>query len=242
MLLGGIGSQCSSAISTLQRVRANLRSTSVGRGYNQLFLSNKRKSANSFGQKRNRPINSWTHPFYCLSECNQTIVPCSNFERDVLLEAGLGEKKVTFPDLDGSSEEFRSVLYDAFPKLKDAGGYSFGKCKANSKQIEKLSSFCLQSPRVLRDRVGNARTYIIPMQRSLDINTTITVKDTELNVSKLQQCNCQHMFYFKVLEKCLSCNEEIPLIHLNEHLAECSQLRFVNARNNHVSISTGNTV
>ena len=92
----------------------------------------------------------------------------------MLLEAGLGEKKVFIPDVDASGEEFRSVLYEVYPKLKDAGGYAFGKCKANSKYVETLSSLCLMSPKVLRSRVGNARTYIIPMQRNLDLAPVLT--------------------------------------------------------------------
>ena len=68
-----------------------------------------------------------------------TLISCSNYEQDVLVEAGLGEKKVTFPNLDSLSEEFQLALNESFPKLKDAGGYTFGKCKENSKHIEKLS-------------------------------------------------------------------------------------------------------
>ena len=41
------------------------------------------------------------------------------------------KKRIFIPDIDASGEEFRSVLYEAFPKFKDAGGYGFGKCNAN---------------------------------------------------------------------------------------------------------------
>ena len=99
----------------------------------------------------------------------------------MLLEAGLGEKKVFIPDVDASGEEFRLVLFKAYPKLKDAGGYAFGKCKANSKYIELLSSFCLTSPKVLRSRVGNSRTYIIPLQRNLDLAPVLTDVKSEVS-------------------------------------------------------------
>ena len=179
--------QCDTALHALQRARANLNlqgNRRIGTRYSQLFLHPTKRSREHQGlhQKRCRTV-SWTHNFYCLNECQQSIIPCTNYERDALLEAGLGEKRVFIPDINASGEEFRSVLYEVFPKLKDAGGYCFGKCKANSKQIEMLSSYCLTSPKVLRSRVGNARTYIIPMQRSLSLDAVLT--DVKSNVSLL---------------------------------------------------------
>ena len=47
--------------------------------------------------------------------------------------------------------------------LKDAGGFIFAKCRSNSRQLDGLSPHYLTSPKLLRDRVGNARTYIIPI-------------------------------------------------------------------------------
>ena len=167
----------------LQRARGNAGANAgVGTRYSQLFLreAKRKRQSEDMSQKRPRTI-GWTHAFYCLSECRQSVVPQSNYERDILLEAGLGEKKVFIPDVDASGEEFRSVLYQAFPKLKDAGGYAFGKCKANSRCIELLSSYCLTSPQVLRSRVGNTRTYIIPMQKNLSLSAVLT--DVKANVS-----------------------------------------------------------
>ena len=154
----------------------------TGARYSQLFLhtTKRRRDSDTLHQKRYKTV-GWTHSFYCLSECQQNVIPCSNYERDALLEAGLGEKRVFIPDIDASGEEFRSILYEAFPKLKDAGGYGFGKGKANSKYIEMLSSYCLTSPKILRSRVGNARTYIIPLQRSLSLSAVLT--DVKSNVS-----------------------------------------------------------
>jgi len=53
----------------------------------------------------------------------------------------------------------------------------FGKGKANSKYIEVLSPYCLTSPRILRDRVGNAHTYIIPMQKDLSLSVSVKVEE-----------------------------------------------------------------
>ena len=179
--------QCDTALHALQRARASLNlqgNRRTGTRYSQLFLHPTKRSQEHQGlhRKRCRTI-GWTYSFYCLSECHQNVIPCTNCERDALLEAGLGEKRVFIPDIDASGEEFRSVLYEVFPKLKDAGGYGFGKCKANSKHIEMLSSYCLTSPKILRSRVGNARTYIIPLQRNLSLSAVLT--DMKSNVSLL---------------------------------------------------------
>ena len=37
--------------------------------------------------------------------------------------ADLGEKVIGFTKLDMDNDEFRGVLYDSYPKLRDAGGY-----------------------------------------------------------------------------------------------------------------------
>jgi len=116
-------------------------------------------------------MSNWTHTFYCLSQANQGYIPATNEERDLLMEAGLGEKKILIPDLDASGD----------PKLTDAGGYNFGKCKANSKFIELLSGYCLTSPKILRDRVGNTRTYIIPMQKDLDLSSVVDLGHSDVS-------------------------------------------------------------
>ena len=90
----------------------------------------------------------------------------------MLLEAGLGERKITIPDIDISSEEFRDLLFEEFPKLKEGGGFMFAKCRSNSRVLEPLSSLCLTSPRMLRDRVGSVRTYIFPLQKDLKLSST----------------------------------------------------------------------
>ena len=115
--------------------------------------------------------NSWTHKFFCLSRRDDTTIPTTDSEKNALLEAGLGERKIVFPDVDASAEEFRNILFEAFPKLQDGGGFTFCKGGINSRRLEPLSTLCLTSPAVLRDRAGNARTYIIPLQKDLDVSS-----------------------------------------------------------------------
>ena len=49
----------------------------------------------------------------------------------------------------------------------------FAKCGISTRVLEPLSSFCLTSPRRLRDRVGSARAYILPLQRNLDLTSVL---------------------------------------------------------------------
>ena len=75
----------------------------------------------------------------------------------MLLEAGLGEQKVTFNDIECSSEEYKEILVDYFPKLSESGGYELMRCCPNSRQLECISSNALQSPKATQERVGRSK-------------------------------------------------------------------------------------
>ena len=120
------------------------------------------------GKKREHT--PWTHKFVCLATHNQTSIPTTAIEKDVLISAGLGEKKIVFDNVECVAEEFRKILFDTFPKLKDGGGYQLCKCRPNTREIEILSSTALSSPRALQCCGGNSRTYIRPLQRDLDLS------------------------------------------------------------------------
>ena len=92
-------------------------------------------------------------------------------EKDDLLEAGLGEKLIEFPSLEASPEQFKDLLYSANPKLQDGGGFELCRGLRNSRMLEPLTTIALSSPAVLKERVGNARTYIRPLQCDLNMDT-----------------------------------------------------------------------
>lgn len=117
----------------------------------------------------------WKHKFICLASHEQVRIPTTDWEKDALLEAGLGEKEIEFNDLNISADEFRDLLYEHFPRLKDGGGFKFYKCIANSRVLEVLSATTMSSPDALRARVGKARTYIRPLQRDLDMTAVVTI-------------------------------------------------------------------
>ena len=115
----------------------------------------------------------WKHKFICLADCKQKRIPTTDAEKDQLLMAGLGEKEIEFFGLELSAAEFRDLLYRHFPTLQEGGGYQFFKCVANSRYLEQLSTTTLSSPAMLKSRVGNARTYIRPIQKNLELTQVI---------------------------------------------------------------------
>ena len=103
------------------------------------------------------------------------------WEREQLLDAGLGEHKLTFNDLDCSAEEYKKVLIDNFPKLCDSGGYELMRCCPNSRLLECISASALQSPQSTQERVGRSKVYIRPI---LDVTPVENEENFESKVRK----------------------------------------------------------
>ena len=161
--------RCDAAFSRLENIRERPRFGSEARR----VIHQTRKQVGSVlvsGNKKKK--STWKHKFYCLAYVGQSRLPTSEAEKDDLFEAGLGEKEVEFDQLDISADEFKEVLCEAFPQLRDAGGYQICKCLPNSRKLEPLSSRVLASPLLLRQRIGNSRSYIVPLQKDLDLTPT----------------------------------------------------------------------
>lgn len=106
----------------------------------------------------------------CLALRDQAKIPTTGYVKDHLLEAGLGEKEISFSDLELDADTFKQEIYSTFPKLKDWGGFQFCKCKPNSRLLEPLSK--LAHNYVSSNAAGNSRTYIRPLQKHLDMSIT----------------------------------------------------------------------
>lgn len=111
----------------------------------------------------------WSARFVCLANTDAQHVPCTVAQKEVLVEAGLGEQKVDIPDVNCSAQEFHQQLIKAFPKLSSAGGFELLRCLANSKLLEPLSPSVAMSPNLLQRVVGKSRIFIRPIQRDLDL-------------------------------------------------------------------------
>ena len=134
---------------------------------NSLFKQTKKKGKG----------NVWKHRFVCLATRDQERIPTTDVEKDDLLKAGLGEKVIEFDDLDMDTYSYRETILDAFPKLRDGGGFMFYKCTVNSRALEPLSQVVLSSPKMLKERVGTTRTYIRPVQKDLDISVVFELPE-----------------------------------------------------------------
>ena len=113
----------------------------------------KEEVSSLFKKKGGRKMSSrcaWKHRFVCLAYCDQCKIPTSDVEKDDLLRASLGEKEVSFESLELSADEFKKVLFEAYPQLEAAGGFQFFKCVQNSRQLEPLSPVTLSSPAHLK--------------------------------------------------------------------------------------------
>ena len=77
----------------------------------------------------------------------------------------------------------KDVLLSTFPRLREGGGYQMLKCLPNSRKLDVLSMSVYKSPSLLKERVGNARTYVRPIQKDLEILTD--EEDIESAVSGL---------------------------------------------------------
>ena len=150
----------------IQQQKAPARNRKKAREEVSSLFNKKFKQQSS--RKPTRPC--WRHKFVCLSSRSQQYIGAKDFDKDDLLRSGLGEKEVEFDNMQLDADEFRELLYEAYPKLKHGGGFQFFKCAPNSRRLEPLSSATLSSPMMLKGRVGNARTYIRPLQRDLDMS------------------------------------------------------------------------
>ena len=133
--------RCNAAISNVREIRQGtqlIRRRSV----REELLATLRGTS----KKKSKRKPGWRHKFVCLARTGQNRIPLSESEKDKLFSAGLGEKELEFPKLDTTADEFRDILYEGFPRLRDGGGYQFLKCIPNSRQLEPLSGLVMSSP------------------------------------------------------------------------------------------------
>ena len=93
-------------------------------------------------------------------------MPCGVAERDMLVKARLGKKKVVVPNIACSAEEFKSIL-KAFTKLNGCDGFELMRCIPNSMELETISLAILQTPKLVKSVLGGGRVFIRPIQKSL---------------------------------------------------------------------------
>ncbi|XP_026101665.1 uncharacterized protein LOC113073000 isoform X1 [Carassius auratus] len=115
---------------------------------------------------------SYTHKFFCMSSRKDDEVPSLSY-KETLTAAGMGERKIVFPDKLCSASDFSAQLVHHYPKLRDGGGYELLHIvgSTRSKVLEVLP--CPKngySPMYLLSAeagLGKATIYIRPLQKDL---------------------------------------------------------------------------
>lgn len=158
----GIDGSCSRALHAIQAIRQRLGSSDVIAEQRANFAPYTKPSTSGKGQ-------NWTVKMVCLSGHNATRVPCTVADRETLVQAGLGEKKINIPDISCSPQEFRNIVVAAFPKLDGCGGFDLLRCIPNTKDLEAISLAVSQSPKLLKSVVGGGKVFICPIQQDLDL-------------------------------------------------------------------------
>lgn len=132
-----------------------------------------RKHSLSLTRKsRKRKLQLWEHAFCCLASTDEDSPP-SAMERARLMQAGLGEKKLSFME-NADAEDIHHDLIETFPKLRMGGGYEL---LCTSERNTRLLDVIPQPPSgytvtYLKSVAGQAKIYITPLQRNLDMKPT----------------------------------------------------------------------
>lgn len=165
-----LGQSCNRAVNSLRSIRERLR-----RRCQWTDVAAEQKSNFAPYSRKSKPIKqqSWAVKVVCLSNISACKVPCTVGERETLVAAGLGERKVLIPDIDCSWEEFKSTLISAFPKLKEGGGFDILRCIPNTKDLEIISLAVAQSPKLLKSVVANGRVFVRPIQQNLQLDPIV---------------------------------------------------------------------
>ncbi|CAB3996334.1 Hypothetical predicted protein [Paramuricea clavata] len=155
---------------------------------------------------------TWTHEFFCLAETCAIRVP-TRLKKINLQNSGLGRKKVVFKCND-SAFDVQKVLQGVYPKLSQAGGFELLRIG------DPRTSLVLITPPVtgynvlfLRDSagLGQALAYIRPLQKDLDLSTSI---DEE--IEQVEDKNVPFV-------KCIECNENVAMTRFRSHQCDVSR-------------------
>ncbi|XP_033113236.1 G2/M phase-specific E3 ubiquitin-protein ligase-like [Anneissia japonica] len=140
----------------------------------------------------------------CLSKPDADTTPRSE-EKQLLIDVGLGEKTVFIPDINISPEQFCQVLYTYFPKLQDAGGFELLTCIGSERKLVTIRG--KYTPQNIKDRLGQGRIYIRPIQNSLNLDPVDSGVDVDSGL----------------MQKCSKCQKEFPFNILKKHIESCSR-------------------
>ena len=153
---------------------------------------------------------TWTHDFILLHSPNTNKTP-SLAESHTLTLAGLGKKKIVFPDKRGDFLKLRATLEKEYPKLTSQRG-AFELLRADRGgpsrplvpiPMEQHGGYSIP---YVKDVVSStAAIYIRPMQSKLDLERLV------------QPSMCDE----QVKTQCVNCERDIPIQSIKEHFNTC---------------------
>ena len=174
----------------------------------------RRSDSSGRGKKRKNscPQRTWTVQFVCLSSRFAKKTP-STTEKNMLLQAGLGCKKIKLLADDTEEDVLNKLTSDAkdefgntlgFPQLRTCGGFEMLQCLANCRDLSVIGTSW--SVRDLKSAFGGqAKIYLRPIQKNLSTRS----HEPKRSASSLK-------------EKCRWCQKPFLLSELREHSSQCT--------------------
>ena len=155
-----------------------------------------------------QPKESWTHDFCVLSGTSENMSPSLQTVCK-LKEAGLGRKKITFPDKHGRFSHLKEILEQEFPQLKTQDG-AFDLLRAETGGTN----------RPLKVIPMPAEGYNIPHLKNLVSGSTlIYIRPIKSNLSLIKVPEVASVNSPRT--DCDKCKQQIPLIDLRKHYQSC---------------------
>ncbi|PIK43223.1 putative G2/M phase-specific E3 ubiquitin-protein ligase-like [Apostichopus japonicus] len=128
-------------------------------------------------------------------------------------QAGLGNKKVLLSS-NATPLEVRTSLYESFPKLERAGGFEYLKGNGTTKCLVPIplprDGYSATS---LHAAAKKARVYLRPIQNNINLDVPHAAGSSSSNP------------LVDLMEKCKSCNSDVPQTLLRQHVKTCVSRR-----------------
>lgn len=112
--------------------------------------------------------------YVCLPLQVHQFFPPDTADRVRLVQAGLGEKKISC-SLEATAEELHRALLEAYPRLRSGGSYEFLKIDERSRK-----SFSVvpppaggYTPHYLKAIFLQAKIFVRPLQKTLDVSPLV---------------------------------------------------------------------
>ena len=137
------------------------------------FLPARRRNVPKYRPYLTTLNKKWQHTFVCLSQVHQ-FMPPDTADRVRLVQAGLGEKKISC-SLEATAEELHQTLLEAYPRLRNGGGYEFLKIDEGSRKSFSVvpSPAGGYTPHYLKAIFLQAKIFVRPLQKCLDITPLV---------------------------------------------------------------------